>query len=174
MIVEDTVEEETGLALKLHHKSADEIKTKVAEALKITDLYSMRHWPVNALSYGQKKRLTVASLLVLDPAILIMYEPTAGQDFYHYKRIMTFIDKVVREKNITLMIITHDMQLTLEHTNRALVMDQGAIIADDDPFKILNDKSLVRQAGLSQTSIYRLAEKVGVNGEALARATADI
>ncbi len=174
MIVEDTVEEETGLALKLHHKSADEIKTKVAEALKITDLYSMRHWPVNALSYGQKKRLTVASLLVLDPAILIMDEPTAGQDFYHYKRIMTFIDKVVREKNITLMIITHDMQLTLEHTNRALVMDQGAIIADDDPFKILNDKSLVRQAGLSQTSIYRLAEKVGVNGEALARATVDI
>ncbi|MCH4164337.1 MAG: ABC transporter ATP-binding protein [Lentilactobacillus diolivorans] len=174
MIVKDTVEDEVGLALQLRGISGSELSDRVAESLKVTDLYTMRHWPVNALSYGQKKRLTVASLLVLNPACLIMDEPTAGQDFEHYQRMMAFVDQVIEKKQMTLIVITHDMQLALEHTNRAIVIDQGAVIADDDPFKVLNDKWIVRQAGLRQTSIYRLAERIGVSGESLARASINV
>lgn len=174
MIVKDTVEDEVGLALQLRGISGSELSDRVAESLKVTDLYAMRHWPVNALSYGQKKRLTVASLLVLNPACLIMDEPTAGQDFEHYQRMMAFVDQVIQRKQMTLIVITHDMQLALEHTNRAIVIDQGAVIADDDPFKVLNDKWIVRQAGLRQTSIYRLAERIGVSGESLARVSINV
>lgn len=174
MIVKDTVEDEVGLALQLRGISGSELSDRVAESLKVTDLYAMRHWPVNALSYGQKKRLTVASLFVLNPACLIMDEPTAGQDFEHYQRMMAFVDQVIQRKQMTLIVITHDMQLALEHTNRAIVIDQGAVIADDDPFKVLNDKWIVRQAGLRQTSIYRLAERIGVSGESLARVSINV
>lgn len=171
MIVKDTVEEEVGLALELKGFEPSIIKERVKEALQITDLYSMRHWPINALSFGQKRRLNIASVLVLRPSCLILDEPTAGQDYLHYRKIMDFIADIAAKQQITLLIITHDMQLTLEYTNRALVIDNGHIIADEQPATVLNDSELVKRAGLVQTSIIKLANRLGINGKQLTEAT---
>ena len=174
MIVEDTVADEAGLALHLRGVAPDQVQQRVAAALKVTDLYTMRHWPVNALSFGQKRRLNIASVLVLHPSCLILDEPTAGQDYYHYRRVMDFIADFAQRAHITLLVITHDMQLTLEYTDRTLVVDDGHVIADDQPARILANAALVSRAGLAQTSIYRLADRLHVNGAQLAQATSEL
>ncbi|WP_283678426.1 DUF3744 domain-containing protein [Lentilactobacillus sp. Marseille-Q4993] len=170
MIVEDTVSDEVALALTLRGFVEAEIKSRVEQALKVTDLYSMRNWPVDALSFGQKKRLTIASMLVLKPAALILDEPTAGQDYRHYKQMMDFINQLAVQNNMTVIVITHDMQLALDYTDRTLVVDDGGIISDKDPFATLADQQLIDRTGLLQTSIYKLAARVGVAGDKLARA----
>lgn len=174
MIVEDTVADEVGLALRLRGVAPDQVQQRVAAALKVIDLYAMRHWPVNALSFGQKRRLNIASVLVLHPSCLILDEPTAGQDYHHYRRVMDFIADFARQANITLLVITHDMQLTLEYTDRTLVVDDGHVIADDQPARVLANAALVSRAGLAQTSIYRLADRLHVNGAQLAQATSEL
>ncbi|WP_268912346.1 ABC transporter ATP-binding protein [Lentilactobacillus sp. SPB1-3] len=169
MIVEDTVIDEVALALKLHGFASEEIKLRVDKALKVTDLYSMRNWPVDALSFGQKKRLTIASMLVIKPAVLILDEPTAGQDFRHYKQMMDFVNQLVSQNDMAMIVITHDMQLALDYTDRTIVIDNGGVISDKDPYATLADKELLTRTGLVQTSIYKLADRVGVSGEKLAR-----
>lgn len=163
MLVTHNVYEEVALALKLRNYSEDIIAQKVDEVLKITGLYSKRNWPISSLSYGQKKRLSVAIVLVLDPLCLILDEPTAGQDFKHYRKIMDFISKIAEKKNITLIFITHDMHLALEYTDRAIVMNNGKIIGDKNTFEILDDEKLVEKASLKKTSIFNLAKEMNEN-----------
>ena len=120
----------------------EEIEERVHKALKICSLYEFRNWPISALSYGQKKRVTIASILVQNPKILILDEPTAGQDFRHYTEIMEFL-KELNELGITVLMITHDMHLLLEYTNRSLVFSDGRLIADTTPVTVSNILSLL-------------------------------
>jgi energy-coupling factor transport system ATP-binding protein len=139
-----------------------EIKTRVYETLQVCGLYPFRNWPANALSYGQKKRLTIASILVLRPSFMILDEPTAGQDYRHYVEFMEFLFKLNKNSGISLMLITHDMHLMLEYTTRAVVLSDGNCEADKEPFQVLTDDRIIEQASLKRTSLYTLALNAGL------------
>lgn len=158
MISQKMIFDEVALGLRLRNYNKEAIKEKVYHALKICGLYPYRNWPISALSFGQKKRVTIAAILVLEPDLLILDEPTAGQDWKTYTEIMSFLNQL-NEQGKTIMIITHDMYLMMEYTNRSLAFADGELIADTLPIKLLTEKSLIRKAALKRTSLYDLAKK---------------
>jgi energy-coupling factor transport system ATP-binding protein len=163
MISKPMIYDEVALGLVVRGVPQEEIKERVNETLKICGLYPMRNWPVSALSFGQKKRVTIASILVLNPKVMILDEPTAGQDYYHYTEIMEFLRKLNREQGITIIMITHDMHLMLEYTDRAVVIADGELLADDTPANVLTNEALADKAYLKKTSLYDLAVKCGID-----------
>lgn len=150
--------DEVALGLENRGWKEEEIQEKVYDVLKICGLYPFRNWPISALSYGQKRRVTIASILALDPKILILDEPTAGQDYAHYTDMMKFIQKLNEEKNMTIIMITHDMHLMQEYTNRTLVFDSGKLLADTNPATVFSNTELIKSAHLAETSLYQLGE----------------
>ena len=162
MISKPMIFDEVALGLVIRQIPEAEIKERVNQVLKICGLYEMRNWPVSALSFGQKKRVTIASILVMEPEMMILDEPTAGQDYRHYTEIMEFLKKLNQEAGITIMMITHDMHLMLEYTDRAIVLADGQILADDTPAAILTNEELTQKANLKKTSLYDLAVKCGI------------
>ena len=159
MISQTMIFDEVALGLRLRGIEETEVEERVHEVLKTCGLYSFRKWPISALSFGQKKRVTIASILVLKPEIIILDEPTAGQDYKTYTDIMNFLDSLQKQGH-TIVMITHDMQLMLEYSDRCLVVVEGKIIADDKPVTILNQKDLLESANLKQTSLYTLGQKL--------------
>ena len=162
MISKPMIFDEVALGLVIRQIPEAEIKERVNQVLKICGLYEMRNWPVSALSFGQKKRVTIASILVMEPEMMILDEPTAGQDYRHYTEIMEFLKKLNQEAGITIMMITHDMHLMLEYTDRAIVLADGQILVDDTPAAILTNEELTQKANLKKTSLYDLAVKCGI------------
>lgn len=160
MISKHMIYDEVALGLVARRVPEAEIRERVEETLNICGLYPFRNWPISALSFGQKKRVTIASILVLQPEVIILDEPTAGQDFRHYTDIMEFLVHLNR-LGFTMIMITHDMHLMLEYTDRAIVLCDGKKIADDASVRILSDLSLVKQANLKETSLFALAERTG-------------
>lgn len=165
MLVKDIIKNEVELALILRGKTQEEIKEVVKSTLKMCGLYGMRNWPVSAVSYGQKKRITIAAMLVLQPEIIILDEPTAGQDYYHYTEIMNFLENLNKQYGITIMFITHDMHLAIEYTDRAIVFAEGELVADDAVFKVLSNNDVIEKANLKQTSLYELAKRLDLEPE---------
>lgn len=161
MICKAMIREEVGLGLELRNVPREEIDRRVDEALKTCGLYPFRNWPVSALSYGQKKRVTIASILVLEPDLLILDEPTAGQDFRHYTEIMTFLQSL-QQQGITILMITHDMHLMLEYARRSIVLADGQLICDDSAARVLSDGNVISRANLKETSLFTLAQKAGL------------
>ena len=161
MISQHMIKDEIALGLKYRNYSKEEIDKKVEEVLKICGLYPYRNWPVSALSYGQKKRVTIASILAINPEVIILDEPTAGQDYKHYTEFMEFI-KELSAQGISIILITHDMQLTLEYCHRAVVLSGGEKIADDKPSNILTDENIIKKANLKETSLSTLAKSIGI------------
>lgn len=159
MISQTMIFDEVALGLRLRGIEETEVEERVHEVLKTCGLFSFRKWPISALSFGQKKRVTIASILVLKPEIIILDEPTAGQDYKTYTDIMNFLDSLQKQGH-TIVMITHDMQLMLEYSDRCLVVVEGKIIADDNPVTILNQKDLLESANLKQTSLYTLGQKL--------------
>ena len=158
--------QDLGLAVRGVPQS--EITERVNETLKICGLYPMRNWPVNALSFGQKKRVSIASILVMHPEILILDEPTAGQDYRHYTGIMEFLKQLNEQLGLTILMITHDMHLMLEYTDRAIVLADGQLIMDSTPAKVLTDEKAADRAYLKKTSLYDLAVKCGLKPDEFA------
>ena len=161
MISQHLIFDEVALGLRLRGVDEETVKGKVYQSLKVCGLYPFRDWPINALSFGQKKRVTIAAILVLNPTLLILDEPTAGQDFKHYREFMDFMT-ALNQEGMTILMITHDLQLMLEYTKRTLVMTQGRVIADLTPYEVLSSQELTEQASLRLTSLYQLAQKVGM------------
>lgn len=161
MISKNQIFDEVALGLRNRGVSEEEIRPQVEETLKICGLYPFRNWPISALSYGQKKRVTIASILVLKPEILLLDEPTAGQDLRHYTEIMDFLCELNRQ-GITVILITHDMHLMLEYTPRAVVFHDSQVIADRSGAEVLNSPDIVAQANLKETSLYHLAAACGI------------
>lgn len=166
MISTNMIFDEVALGLRLRGVDEQEIETKVYETLKICGLYEFRNWPISALSFGQKKRVTIASILVLGAEIILLDEPTAGQDQKNYTEIMEFLEEL-HQKGHTIVMITHDMQLMLDYSDRALVMVDGELIADTDPASLLSNPELLVKANLKETSIFNLATKLDVDPLAL-------
>ncbi|MCR5735233.1 MAG: ABC transporter ATP-binding protein [Lachnospiraceae bacterium] len=162
MISKPMIFDEVALGLKVRDVPEDEIKERVYKSLKICGLYPFRNWPVSALSFGQKKRVTIASILVMDPEIIILDEPTAGQDYRHYTEIMEFLKDLHETLGITIIMITHDMHLMLEYTDRAVVLSDGTLLLDTTPAKVLTDEEAADRAYLKKTSLYDLAVKCDI------------
>ena len=161
MISKTMIFDEVAFGLRQRQVPEETITTKVKEVLKICGLYPFRKWPVSALSFGQKKRVTIASILALDPQMVILDEPTAGQDYRHYTEIMEFL-KELHNRGITVVMITHDMHLMLEYAQRAIVFSGGQVIADDTSANILTNPDIIRRANLKETSLYDLALLCGI------------
>lgn len=166
MISETMIFDEVALGLRLRGFPEEEIEERVLAVLKTCGLYEFRNWPVSALSFGQKKRVTIASILVLGPEVILLDEPTAGQDQRNYTEIMNFLDEL-NQKGHTIIMITHDMQLMLDYSDRAIVIVDGQVLADKSPAQVLTDKDLIAAANLKETSIFTLAKKLGVDPLAL-------
>ena len=166
MISTNMIFDEVALGLRLRGVDEREIETRVYETLKICGLYEFRNWPISALSFGQKKRVTIASILVLGAEIILLDEPTAGQDQKNYTEIMEFLEEL-HQKGHTIVMITHDMQLMLDYSDRALVMVDGKLLADTDPASLLSNPKLLVKANLKETSIFNLAKKLDVDPLAL-------
>ncbi|RDW15457.1 ABC transporter ATP-binding protein [Oceanobacillus chungangensis] len=161
MISKHMIYDEVSLGLIMRGVPEEEVKSRVEKTLKVCGLYPFRNWPISALSFGQKKRVTIASILVLNPKILILDEPTAGQDFRHYTEIMEFLLEL-NQQGVTILMITHDMHLMLEYTPRAIAIANGRILADDSAVNILTNEEVIEQANLKQTSLFDLAVRADI------------
>ena len=169
MISKVMIFDEVALGLRTRGVREEEVRRRVEETLKICGLWPFRNWPVSALSFGQKKRVTIASILVLEPEMILLDEPTAGQDYRHYTEIMEFLVALQR-RGVTVAMITHDMHLMLEYAERAVVFSRGRVIADADCAEVLTDPEIIEQASLKETSLYALAQLCGVaDGRAFVR-----
>ena len=161
MISKTMIYDEVAMALQGSGLTEEQIREKVDDTLKVCGLYPFRNWPVSALSFGQKKRVTIASVLVQDPELILLDEPTAGQDFRHYTDIMEFLQGL-NTRGVTVVMITHAMHLMLEYTPRALVFCDGQLIADRSASAVLCDPELIERAALKETSLYTLANRCGI------------
>ena len=161
MISKTMIFDEVALGISRMGLTEAEIRERVEATLRICGLYPFRNWPISALSFGQKKRVTIASVLVMGPELIILDEPTAGQDFRHYTEIMEFLRGLNRQ-GVTVVMITHDMHLMLEYTSRALVFSNGQLIADQSSASVLCDPELIARASLKETSLFTLAQRCGV------------
>ncbi|MBR0136887.1 MAG: ABC transporter ATP-binding protein [Erysipelotrichaceae bacterium] len=162
MISQTAVFDEIAMGIRNLGLSEEQIQNKVYETMKVCGLYEFRNWPISALSFGQKKRVTIASILVMGPDVIILDEPTAGQDLRHYTEFMEFL-KSVNQQGVTVIIVTHDMHLMLEYTDRALVFFEGKLIADKSGSAVLCDPKLVEMAALKETSLFNLANICGID-----------
>ncbi|EGU34273.1 ATP-binding ABC transporter [Vibrio sp. N418] len=153
------------VAFGLRNKGLEEsvIEQKVEDVLALCGLAKYRHWPIEALSYGQKKRVTIASILVMEPQLLILDEPTAGQDYRNYTSMLSFVQKLNREMGITVVIISHDMHLVLEYSTRSIVIADSLLIADQPMTQVFSQPDLLEQANLTTTSLYDLAERLNID-----------
>ena len=156
MICKSMIYDEVALGLRLRGVEESVVEEKVEKALKVCGLAPFKKWPISALSFGQKKRVTIASILVMEPQILILDEPTAGQDYRHYTDIMEFL-KSLNDQGVTIVMITHDMHLMLEYTPHAIVISDGRKIGDSSAVDILTNADIAEQASLKLTSLYDLA-----------------
>jgi len=162
MFTEHIVFEEVALGLRLRNMPEDEIQRRVEKTMRICGIERFSKWPINALSYGQKKRVTIAAILVLEPEIIILDEPTAGQDYRHYTEIMEFLKGLNKDLGITIILITHDMHLMLEYTKRSIVLSEGELIADTDSSDVLTNVDIVEKGSLKETSLYHIAQIIGI------------
>lgn len=170
MISQNIVVDEVAFGLRLRQVDEAVITDKVEKILKVCGLFPFRNWPISSLSYGQKKRVTIASILVLEPEILLLDEPTAAQDLRSYREIMDFLEELNQRLNLTMIMITHDMYLITEYTDRTLVFADGKIVADQAPSEVLVSEELLLLGNLTQTSLYELADRVELDPVALTEA----
>ncbi|GAK86303.1 duplicated ATPase component MtsB [Vibrio ponticus] len=162
MISHHMIFDEVAFGLRNQGLSESAINDKVEAVLELCGLSKYRHWPIEALSYGQKKRVTIASILVMEPKLLILDEPTAGQDYRNYTSMLAFVQKLNRELGITVIIISHDMHLVLEYTTRSVVIADSKLIADEPMTQVFSEPALLGKANLTTTSLYDLAEKLHI------------
>ncbi|HFQ4981394.1 TPA: ABC transporter ATP-binding protein [Vibrio vulnificus] len=162
MISHHMIFDEVAFGLRNRGWDEQQVNSKVLEVLELCGLSKYRHWPIEALSYGQKKRVTIASILALEPELLILDEPTAGQDYRNYTSMLSFIEKLNRELGITVVIISHDMHLVLEYTTRSIVIADSQLVADAPMTDVFSNPALLDRANLTTTSLYELATRLNI------------
>ena len=166
MLVKASVKDEVALGLKNLKLAASLIEQKIEQVLRSCNLWGYRNWPTTSLSYGQKKRVTIASMLALDLKVLILDEPTAGQDLRTYHEFMQFLTSLAKS-GIAIIVITHDLYLAMEYTSRSIVLAKGEKIADDKPSKVFANQEVLNKAHLKEISLSPLARHAGIAPELL-------
>ncbi len=135
--------------------SDNEVKTRVGEALETVDIENLRERPAHLLSYGQKKRVTIASVLSMNPKVIIFDEPTAGLDPAHASEIIVLLDKL-HQAGKTIIISTHDMNLAYQWANRVVLLNEGRIVGDDLSAKIFDNQEVLHKCGLELPLILQI------------------
>lgn len=160
-ITQETIYEEIAYRLKKRNLPEAEISKRVEEAIRVCSLQYIRDVSVATLSFGQLKRVMIASVLALNPEMIIVDEPAAGQDFTRYTEMMSFL-QTIHLQGVTVLLVTNDIHLMLEYTKRAIVMSKGTIIADASPVYILVSKNIIEESSLKETSLYTFASHLGM------------
>lgn len=154
MLFAPTVGEELAFGPKNLKHLQEQIETEVKEALQIVNLSNKEQDPPLALSFGQQKRVSIAAILAMQSRILVMDEPTAGQDYQNY---MSFMDSIVQLPTFeSILFITHDIDLAVIYANRVLIINDGKLIADGKPQDILHDFDKLTANRLVPTSLLSL------------------
>lgn len=153
MLFAPTVHDELAFGPKNLGHPADQIEKEVAQAIDIVNLTGREDDPPLALSFGQQKRVSIAAILAMQSKILVMDEPTAGQD---YKNYMGFMDAIMQLPNFeAILFITHDVDLAVIYANRVLLVDQGRIVADGEPEEVLADLDRLKASRLVPTTLLK-------------------
>ncbi|MCL2296260.1 MAG: ATP-binding cassette domain-containing protein [Methanomassiliicoccaceae archaeon] len=141
----------------------DEIRKRVDGALMMVGMESERFRPIHHLSFGQKKRVAVASALVMRPKVLIMDEPTAGLDSEMVYRLYEIADEV-NMNGSTVIISTHDIETAYSWADIIIVLVDGEVLAQGTPFEVFSMKDVLDKAGLSVPMVHGLNEFMSANG----------
>lgn len=151
MLFAPTVREELAFGPKNLKHPKEDIPKEVKEALQIVNLADNENDPPLALSFGQQKRVSIAAILAMHSRILVMDEPTAGQDYFNY---MNFMDAILQLPGFeAILFITHDVDLAVIYANRVLLVADGRIVADGSPHAVLGDAERLRNCRLVPTSL---------------------
>ncbi|HIQ02877.1 MAG TPA: ABC transporter ATP-binding protein [Desulfurococcales archaeon] len=151
----ETVWDEVAYALYNFGYSEEEIERRVEYTLKLMDLYDLRYKSPFTLSGGEMRRLALASILVYNPDIIVIDEPTIGQDAKH-KRKLAEILNTLANMGKTVIVVTHDIEFAIEYFPRIIVLSSGKIIADGSPNKIIYDDNIVNRANIIRPPIISL------------------
>jgi len=156
MLFAPTVREELSFGPKNLKHPKEQIEMEVKEALQIVNLVDKEKDPPLALSFGQQKRVSIAAILAMHSRILVMDEPTAGQDYFNY---MSFMDAILQLPGFeAILFITHDVDLAVIYANRVLLVADGNVVADGSPHEVLGDPKRLEACRLVPTSL--LAENL--------------
>jgi energy-coupling factor transport system ATP-binding protein len=151
----ETVEEEIAFALRNFNFSEEIIEKRITWALNLLGLTEYRKTSPFLLSGGERKRVALASVLAWDPAMLILDEPTIGQDYEQKEKLRQFIMQMKTQKK-TVIIVTHDVEFVAECNPRVLLMREGKIIADGEARTILTDQDILTQASIVPPQIAQI------------------
>lgn len=157
-----TVWDEIAFGLKLRGLPEDEIEAKVERVLDLMGLKGLAEEHPFFLSKGEKRRLALASILALEPKVLIVDEPTTGQDRGFSYRILSLLNDL-RNRGITVIVITHSIPQLVKYADRLIVLKNGVVLADGNPREILADSSLVEEAKLIVPQVSVFMQKLGVS-----------
>jgi cobalt/nickel transport system ATP-binding protein len=136
----------------------EEVKKRVEQVIKMMKLEDLKDKPTHYLSYGQKKQVAIASILVLEPEIIILDEPTAGLDPMHTKRLLELLDNLV-QKGITLIIATHDVNFAYSWADRVHVMKKGKVIKSGSPEEIFVNEDILEATDMEMPYLLALFKK---------------
>ncbi len=165
-IVATVVEEDVAFAPENLGVPSEEIRRRVDEALHAVDMYEMRRHAPHLLSGGQKQRVAIAGVIAMEPKCIVLDEPTAMLDPKGRKEVIDTILKLKREKNLTIVLITHYMEEAVQ-ADRVVVMDKGKIVLDDMPKKVFSEVKLMKGLGLDVPQVTELCFLLNKTGLSL-------
>jgi len=158
-----SVWEEASFGLKLHKLDAETVERQTTEALQAVSLDELRDRHPRALSRGQRQRLATASILALRTPVLVLDEPTTGQDFLSRRQIMALAVELHAEGR-TVLMVTHDMALVAEYATRVIVMQDGAAVCDDSPDEVFKQDEVLKSTGLDLPPAAKIARGLRAYG----------
>lgn len=162
-IIASTVEGEISFGLFNLGMDKEEVQKAVYDVMEETGLTDLARRPPHCLSGGEKKRVSIADILVMNPEVMLMDEPAACLDYRHSQRLKEQIERL-HQKQIALLISTHDMDFVWEWADRVMVMSKGQLIAEGTPLEIFGQDDLLRRGGLKKPILFEMAELCGITG----------
>jgi energy-coupling factor transport system ATP-binding protein len=156
--VTDQIDEEVAYGLKVRGYAEDFIARRVDEVLDIVDLARYRHRSPFNLSLGERRRLSVATMLVLEPRLLVLDEPTIGQDHERAQHLMRLMDRLRERYATTILMITHDVRLVAEWADRAIALRGGGIAFDGEPEALFAQADLLKESALLPPPIFEVSK----------------
>lgn len=164
-LVASIVEDDVAFGPENLGLTPEETEKRVDDALKAVDMFEFKKKTPHHLSGGQKQRIAIAGVIAMMPECIVLDEPTAMLDPKGRKEIIESVERLNREKGITVILITHFME-EAQNADRVIVMDDGRIIADSTPKDVFSDIGLLKRAGLDvpqTTELLYLLKENGVN-----------
>jgi len=160
-----SVEKDVAFGLENLGVPRDEMRKRVDEAMKLTGIYDLRERPPHELSGGQQQRVAIASVLAMQPEVIILDEPTSFLDPLSAKKIFEVIDSLNKSLSITVVLVEHRLDLTARYANHIIVMDEGKVVLDGDPREVLRSQeaALIGIGVPKATRLYQLLKKDKIN-----------